>query len=319
MKIKDFPKHSFSLLPTPFYKLENISKEFSINLYCKRDDLTGFAFGGNKTRKLDYLIADAKNKKSDALIASGAVQSNFCRIAAAAGKVAGFDVHLVLGGNKSEAITGNLLLDHLFGSTIHFVDSSEWNDWETQANRLMYDLEHRGRKVYYLPVGGSTPVGALGYVNAFNEILNDCKRMNVTIDTIIHASSSGGTQAGLIVGKSIAKWNGKIIGIGAAKNQTILSEEIYNLASITGKMLGVNINSEDVNVDASYIGGGYGVKTQESEDAIKLFAEREGIVLDYVYTGKAVAGLLDYTKRGLFSAHENVLFIHTGGNVEMFA
>ena len=319
MKIKDFPKESFSLLPTPFHKLENISKELSINLYCKRDDLTGFAFGGNKTRKLDYLIADAKNKKSDTLIASGAVQSNFCRIAAAAGKVAGFDVHLILGGKKSETATGNLLLDHLFGSTIHFVDSSEWNDWETQANRLMYDLEHRGKKVYCLPVGGSTPIGTLGYVNAFNEILNDCKRINITIDTIIHASSSSGTQAGLIVGKSISKWNGKIIGIGAAKNKTILSEETYNLASKTGEMLSVNINKRDVIVDDSFIGGAYGIKTQESENAINLFAEREGIVLDNVYTGKGAAGLIDYAKGGLFKPKENILFLHTGGNIELFA
>jgi L-cysteate sulfo-lyase len=319
MKIEDFPKKSFSHLPTPFHKLENISKEYSINLYCKRDDLTGFALGGNKTRKLDYLISDAKANGTNTLIAVGAVQSNFCRIAAAAGKVTDFEVHLVLGGKKSAVVTGNLLLDHLFESTIHFVESSDWNDWETYADRLMYDLEHLGKKVYYLPVGGSTPVGTLGYVNAFNEILNDCKRMNISIDTIIHASSSGGTQAGLIVGKLIAKWNGKILGIGAAKNQTILAEEIYNLASKTGEIFGVNINNRDVIVDGSFIGGGYGVRAQESEDAIKLFAEREGIVLDHVYTGKAVAGLLDYAKRGLFSAHENVLFIHTGGNVEMFA
>jgi L-cysteate sulfo-lyase len=319
MKIENFLKESFSILPTPFHKLENISKEFSINLYCKRDDLTGFAFGGNKTRKLDYLIADAKNKKSDTLIISGAVQSNFCRIAAAAGKVAGFDVHLVLGGNKSETITGNLLLDHLFGSTIHFVDSSEWNDWETQATRLMYELEHRGKKVYCLPIGGSTPIGTLGYVNAFNEILIDCKRMNITIDTIIHASSSSGTQAGLIVGKSIAKWKGKIIGIGVAKNQTILSEEIYNLASKTSEMLGINIDNRDVIVDDSFIGGAYGIKTQESEDAIKLFAQREGIVLDNVYTGKAAAGLIDYARGRLFKPNENILFLHTGGNVELFA
>jgi L-cysteate sulfo-lyase len=131
MKIEDFPKKSFSHLPTPFHKLENISKEYSINLYCKRDDLTGFALGGNKTRKLDYLISDAKANGTNTLIAVGAVQSNFCRIAAAAGKVTDFEVHLVLGGKKSAVVTGNLLLDHLFESTIHFVESSDWNDWET--------------------------------------------------------------------------------------------------------------------------------------------------------------------------------------------
>ena len=313
-----FPQKKLSLLPTPFYKLENISHEFSANIYCKRDDLTGFGFGGNKTRKLDFLIADAINKKANTLIAVGAVQSNFCRIATAAGKVCELDVHLVLGGRLPRKPTGNLLLDHLFGTNIHSIESDDWNIWELTAQQLSKELAAKGKIVYRLPVGGSTPVGVLGYVAAFFEILDDCKRLGIKIDAIIHATSSGGTQAGLIVGKVLAGWQGRIIGMGVAKNEGQLSQEVFELANDTGKLFEISINKSDVIIDNSFMGSAYAVRTAQSDIAIKLFAQREGIILDNVYTGKAAAGLLDYAKRGLFSPNENVVFIHTGGTAEMF-
>ncbi|MDI6766974.1 MAG: D-cysteine desulfhydrase family protein [Bacteroidota bacterium] len=323
--LEQFPKISLSLLPTPLHKLKNISAELSRNIYCKRDDLTGFGFGGNKTRKLDFLIADALKRKANTIVAVGAVQSNFCRIAAAAGRTLGFDVHLVLGGIKPEKPTGNLLLNNLFGAKIYFVNSNDWNVWENKAKKLMKELTLKGRKVYWLPVGGSTHIGVLGYVNAFFEILEDCKQLGVIINTIIHATSSGGTQAGLIIGKRLTRWQGKIIGMGVAKTKKQLSKEVFELVHETGKLLWESITSghvfidkKDVIVNNSYMGSAYGERTSACESAIKFFAEKEGIVLDHVYTGKAAAGLIDYAKQKIFKPKENILFIHTGGNVEMF-
>jgi len=315
---KQFPTVSLSILPTPLHKLKNISRETGVNIYCKRDDLTGFAYGGNKTRKLDFLIADAISKKANTLIAVGAIQSNFCRMASAAGKASGLDVHLVLGGKKPDKPTGNLLLSYLFGASINFVESDDWNILEREGELLAEKFKTQGKNVYWLPIGGSTPIGALGYVNALIEILDDCKRLGITTNTIIHTSSSSGTQAGLIVGKKLTGWQGKIIGIGVAKTEKQLSKAVFELAHDTGKLLHVSIDKKDVILDNSYMGTAYGARTAACESAIKFFAEKEGIVLDNVYTGKAAAGLLDYAKRGLFSPNENVVFIHTGGTVEIF-
>jgi L-cysteate sulfo-lyase len=316
--LQEFPRVGLSLLPTPLVKLENISKTVPASVYCKRDDLTGFALGGNKTRKLEYLVAEALRKGADTLVTAGALQSNFCRIAAAAGRSQGLEVHLVLGGSRPEKLTGNVLLDHLFAAQVHYVDSSEWGVWEEKAMELARVLASRGKKVCRLPIGGSTPTGALGYVQAFYEIMADCARLGISPGTIIHASSSGGTQAGLLVGKTLTGWPGKILGMAVAKTGTSLAEEVYQLAGATGKLLGCTVRREYVVVDGAFMGAGYGARTPEAEAAVHLFAEREGILLDNVYTGKAAAGLLDYARRGFFRGSESVLFIHTGGSVELF-
>ena len=169
-----------------------------------------------------------------------------------------------------------------------------------------------------MPVGGSTPIGALGYVDAFFEILNDCTKQNITIDAIVHASSSGGTQSGLIVGKALSGWRGKVIGMGVAKTTTQFTDEVYKLASATGKLFGVSIDQQDVIIDNEFMGTAYAARTEACTSACQMFAEMEGIVLDNVYTGKAAAGLLKYAHRGFFSRDENVIFIHTGGTPEMF-
>jgi len=316
--LSKFPKFNFSVLPTPFQKLEKISLILNRSIYCKRDDLTGFALGGNKTRKLDFLIGDAKRSGADIITAVGSIQSNFCRIAAAAGKVAGIDVMLLLGGKPSTKPTGNLLLDHIFGATLKFIDSSEWGVWEHESEMFSEKLEKEGKKVYRLPVGGSTPIGALGYVHAFLEIMEQSQSNGINIDTIMHATSSAGTQAGLIVGKAITGWKGKIIGMAVAKNKPVLLNEIYKLASDTASMLGIKVDINDVIVDDAYRGAAYAARTKECEEAIKLFAHTEGILLDNVYTGKAAAGLIDYAKREIFQRNENICFIHTGGTVELF-
>lgn len=312
------PKLRFSVLPTPLQKLENISRLYRRTIYCKRDDLTGFAFGGNKTRKLDFLIADAKNIGATTIIAVGAVQSNFCRMAAAAGKNAGLGVILLLGGRPSGKPTGNLLLDYIFGADISFIDSLEWDVWEREAKFLANQLGENGKKAYVLPVGGSTEIGALGYVQAFLEIMEQSRSTGINLDAIVHATSSAGTQAGLIVGKTLTGWKGKIIGMGVAKDKPTLTGDVYKLACATAAPFKVKVNLEDVIVDDSYRGAAYAARTEECAEAIALFAQHEGILLDNVYTGKAAAGLIDYAKRELFHPDENICFVHTGGTIELF-
>ena len=313
-----FPRFSFSLLPTPLHLLKEISRITGNRIYCKRDDLTGFAFGGNKTRKLDYLMADARKQNTDTIIAVGANQSNYCRMAAAAARTIGMEAHLVLGGKTPARLTGNLLLDDLFGARRHHIDTKDDDLIEKESIALAQKLTAAGKKVYLMPMGGSTPVGTLGYVQAFGEILEDAQRLNVTFDTIILATGSAGTQAGLVVGKALTGWHGRIIGMSVSKDAEAAKEKVYRLAEETASMFEATVQESDVLIEDSYRGPEYGARTHEGEEAIKQFAEKEGILLDYVYTGKAAAGLLDLAQKNYFDRKENILFIHTGGNIELF-
>ncbi len=317
-RLEPFPRLNNSLVPTPLQKLDSLSDEYGIDVFCKRDDLTGFGFGGNKTRKLDFLLADALGKGCDALIAIGANQSNFCRVAAAYGVAAGMEVHLVLGGRKPEIATGNLRIDHLLGVLCHHLDSPDWDIWADKAEKLEKELASEGRKVYRMPVGGSTPRGALGYVDAFDEILAEQARQGVEFDAIIHASSSAGTQAGLIVGQAISGWSGRIIGISVAKPRAELEADVLDLARKTAAEMDAEVDPASVVVDDSYIGEAYAARTAGCTEAVELFARRFGIFLDYVYTGKAAAALIDYLRKGRFDKGTKVLLIHTGGNIELF-
>lgn len=315
---KTFKKLNYSILPTPIHKLENLSKYLNANIYCKRDDLTGFAFGGNKTRKLDYLIYEAVEKEADTIVAVGAYQSNFCRIASAYGAACGLDVRLVLGGKKPEKATANLMLDYLFGADVSDVDSFEWNDWEERAKQLTEELKAKGKKVYYMPIGGSTKTGALGYVDCMKEIKEYSETNGTEFKQIFHATGSAGTQSGLVSGKALTGWQGLINGIAITKNSEQIKKEVKQLAEETGKLLEVTIKDEDIIVDDNYIGEAYGLETEAAKEAIKLFAKFEGILLDNVYSGKAASGMIDYIRKGKISKEENILFIHTGGNIQLF-
>ncbi|HEY5125023.1 MAG TPA: D-cysteine desulfhydrase family protein [Ignavibacteria bacterium] len=318
MKTKDKFPSLMTIAPTPVQFLENIKNDFGYNVFCKRDDLTGFAFGGNKTRKLDYLIYDAIEKGSDTLIGVGAVQSNFCRLTAAMGRKAGLKVELVLGGKKPKKPTANYLLDILFGANLNYVESEDWNKWETEAKQLETDLRKKGKKPYFMPIGGSSPVGALGYVEAFYEIYDDQKYLDVEFNVIIHATASAGTQSGLIVGAAVKDWTGKIIGIGVAKSSKQISGEVYELANKTAQPMKIKIEKKKIIVTNDYMGKGYADLTKDCVKAVEYFARNEGIMLDYVYSGKAAAGLLDMLKNKRFRKNINILFIHTGGNVGLF-
>jgi L-cysteate sulfo-lyase len=313
-----FPRFEFSILPTPIQKLENLSSKFNAQIFCMRDDLTGFAFGGNKTRKLDFLIADAKSKGFDSLIGVGANQSNFCRMTAAAGKVAGMEVHLLLSGPKPERPTANLMLDYLFGAKVYHTDAYENSAVEKESELLEKELINKGKKVYRMPMGGSTPLGALGYLNAFVEIMEYCNKNNVVFDKIFIASGSGGTQAGLVLGQMIYTWTGQLLGISVGRSAAELKQVIAQIVKGSCKLLNIDYQNTEILVDESFIGKAYGIPTNECEQAIEDFANFEGILLDKVYTGKAAAGILDYIINGKISKDENILFIHTGGNIELF-
>lgn len=317
--LKKTPKLQMTVAPTAIYKMENISKKYNANIYCMRDDLTGFAFGGNKTRKLDYLIADALRLGKDTIIGIGANQSNFCRMAAAAAKVNNMDAHLVLAGKKPDKPTGNLLIDHIFGATIHHVDTTKDDELLAFAANLEKELTASGKKTYNMPSGGSTSTGILGYVDAFDEIMAFSEKTNINFDKIFHASGSGGTQAGLTLGQQLYGWTGEIIGISVGRNKEELTEVINKLVDESKNKFGFKkqINC-DIIVDDDYIGDCYGTRTSEGEKAIKEFAFLEGILLDFVYTGKGAAGMLEYVKTEKIKAKENILFIHTGGNIELF-
>ena len=317
-KLDPLPRLQNSLVPTPVHRLDHLSAEYGVNVYCKRDDLTGFGFGGNKTRKLDFLLAHALARGCDTLIAIGANQSNFCRVAATYGVASGMEVHLVLGGRQPEKPTGNLRLDHLLGVACHHVDSADWDNWALEAEKLEKKLTSNGRKVYGMPVGGSTPRGAMGYVDAFSEIIADQRRLGVDFSAILHASSSAGTQAGLVVGKAISGWPGRIIGVSVAKPGAELQEDVLDLARATAAEIEAEVDPSSIIVDDRYIGEGYAARTPGCREAVEMFARRFGIFLDYVYAGKAAAALIDYLRTGRFDKGANVLFIHTGGNIELF-
>ena len=313
-----FPQHNFSILPTAIHKLEHLSDQYQTEIYCMRDDLTGFAFGGNKTRKLDFLIADAKVKGFDTLIGVGANQSNFCRMTAAAGKIAGLEVHLILSGQKPEKPTANLMLNHLFGAMIHHTNASENSAVEEESKQLEHELTKKGKKVYRMPMGGSTPLGSLGYLKAFAEITDFSKTQEIKFDKIFLASGSGGTQAGLVLGQMLLNPKSQIIGISVGRSKAELEQVIYQIVNAACELLKIEYQPIEILVNDTFIGDGYGKPTRECELAIHEFANREGILLDNVYTGKAAAGMTNYILQGKINPGENVLFIHTGGNIELF-
>jgi len=307
-----------SLLPTPFYRMNSLSKLLECNIYIKRDDLTGFAFGGNKTRKFDFLIADALKKGCDSIIGIGANQSNFCRILACVGAKYGLTVHLILSGKEPKNPTGNLLIDHLLDATIYHIDTTDPEERMKKALEVKNHLEYNGKNVYFLPPGGSTLIGALGYIAGWGELMDDFERQQIVVDKVIHASSSAGTQAGLVAGQAITGWSGEIIGMSVDVPKDELEKNVRDLAQSAGDFLNIQVPRSIINVDENYIGKGYGIRTAGCEEAVELFAKNEGIFLDYVYTGKAAHGLIDYCRSGKITPDETVVFIHTGGNIELF-
>lgn len=317
-KLGQFSRLPLSIVPSPCHRLDYLSKTYGVEIFCKRDDMTGFGFGGNKSRKLEFLMGEAIARGCDTLVTCGGIQSNFCRLTAAAGAVAGMEVHLVLGGDRPLNSTGNLVLDRILGAEIYHVESIDWSAWEEETDRVAARLESNGKKVFRMPIGGSVPLGVAGYTSVFLEILRDQESLGTSFDHIIHASGSGGTQAGLVVGKEMCGWKGKISGISVSMEKTALEDTVYRLALETASLLGGAVKQEAVSCSDRFIGQGYAIRTPAAEEAISVFARREGIFLDHVYTGKAASALIRWLEKGELTG-ERVLFLHTGGQAELFA
>ena len=312
----DIPRLHFAQLPTPIELLPRLSAALDgPSLLIKRDDQTGLAFGGNKTRKLEFLLADAREKGAKTLITGGALQSNHCRQTVAAAARFGFDCILVLTGAESEHASGNLLLDQLFGAEIVYVPDR--NDRDRILQETFDRARDNGKKPYLIPYGGSNEIGALGYAFAMKELIDQ----NVAIDWIVFATSSGGTHAGLLAGQRIFGFNGKILGISVDESEEWLTTEVSSLASATSEKFGERVEfvPTDVLVNAAYCVAGYGIVTEREREAIHLFATYEGLVLDPVYTGRAAAGMIDLIRKRFFKKGETVLFLHTGGQPALFA
>ena len=302
-------------LPTPIESLPRLSRILGgPQLFIKRDDLTGLGMGGNKTRKLEYLAADALSKAAKTLISTGAVQSNHCRQVAAAAAKLGLGCQLILAGEEPTEAQGNLLLDKLSGAQIFFTSKAN-RDRELQERFAQAELS--GLKPYLIPYGGSNPIGALGYLNAMREL----SEQGLEPDWIVFASSSGGTQAGLILGAHLTGFKGKILGISIEYNSDHFSAQISDLVNQTAEEMGCDwsVTPKEVLINDSYCQAGYGVLTSAEIEAVKLFARTEGILLDPVYTGRAAAGLIDLIRKGFFEPEEKILFWHTGGAPALFA
>jgi D-cysteine desulfhydrase family pyridoxal phosphate-dependent enzyme len=306
----------FAHLPTPIEALPRLSKFLGgPQLFIKRDDQTGLAFGGNKTRKLEFLLGEAQALGAKTLLTAGAAQSNHCRQTAAAAARFGMSCTLVLTGEKPPFPSANLLLDNLFGAEIKWVKDRSDRD---RILQITYDqLASSGEAPYLVPYGGSSPVGALGYVYAMQEFL----AQEIPVDSIVFASSSGGTQAGLVCGARIFGFQGELLGISIDEPRPKLQTIVANLATLVSKLdnLPFEFQPEEILVNAEYCTPGYGIFTDLEKHAIRLFAEYEGILLDPVYTGRAAGGLLDLIKKGFIKKSSRVLFWHTGGQPALFA
>jgi len=310
------PRLHFAHLPTPVEALPALSDRLGgPALLVKRDDQTGLAFGGNKTRKLEFLVADARARGADLLITGGAAQSNHCRQTAAAAAKFGLACTLALAGEPPRQPSANLILDQLLGADIVWTTNDARD--ETMA-RVAAEARVAGRHPYLIPYGGSNEIGALGYVFAMQELM----AQDVHPDWIVVASSSGGTQAGMTVGARLFGYQGRILGISIDKPEVALSRDIVaELATRTARHLGESFSfaAGDILANDSYLGGGYGVMGKPEIEAINLFARTEALLLDPVYTGRAAAGLLDLIRNGFFKPDETVLFWHTGGTPALFA
>jgi D-cysteine desulfhydrase family pyridoxal phosphate-dependent enzyme len=313
MLTDDLPRVKIAHLPTPLEPLPRLTALLKgPELWVKRDDQTGLATGGNKTRKLEFLVADALEHRADTLITCGAAQSNHARQTAAASAKFGLNCVLVLRGEMPPEIQGNLLIDRLVGAEVVWAGDSHLDESiQKVANRLRDD----GRRPYVVPYGGSNPVGVSGYVAAMDELVQECEKRGLAFDHIAFASSSGGTQAGLVVGARALGYRGRILGISVEPKADALRQALSDLATAAAGHLGLALSfaPEDFSVNDDYLGGGYGVVGELEREAISSVGSAEGLLLDPVYTGRAFGGLLDMIRRGIFQPEEKVLFWHTGG------
>lgn len=324
MHLSRYPRLHIAHLPTPLEPMERLSKLLGgPRLWIKRDDCTGLSTGGNKTRKLEFLMADALEKKADTIITQGATQSNHARQTAAIAAKLGLACHILLEDRthyEDDAYlnNGNVLLDQLHGATV--TRYAGGTDMVAEMNKLADKLKQEGKTPYVIPGGGSNEIGALGYVNAALELTTQANDRGLVIDHLVHATGSSGTQAGLVAGFVGARSRIPVLGIGVRAPREKQEQMVFDLACRTADYLGMPdiIQREDVVANTDYVGDGYGLPTESMIEAVSLLARTEGILLDPVYSGKGMAGLIDLIRKGHFKKDSDVVFLHTGGNVALF-
>ena len=335
MNIKDLPRIKLGEVKTPIEKLENLSKNYKNDIYIKRDDLLGIGLGGNKVRKLEYILGDALSKNADIVITSGGVQSNHVRLTIAAANKVGLKAIAVLVGSEPKRYTGNTLLDKVLGAEIHFADINNKEGLSTgelnrlldeEGERLVQEIKSKyealGKIVYVIPGGGKMPPGIAGYINATSEIYAQLQEMRLNADYIVTGVGTASTIASLIIGEKL--YNTGIKPIGILVTNTLGSAKAYAervKTEIDGylKHFGWNldITLDDIRLFDAYTGEGYGLPSDDGLEAKKTLARSEGLIVDHIYTGKAFAGLLDLSKKEYFG-DKNVIFLHTGGSPALF-
>ncbi len=322
MQLGHLPRLPLAVRPTPLQEAPRLSAYLGgPRILIKRDDLTGLALGGNKARKLELLLGEARAQGADVIITVGAMQSNHARMTAAAARMFGWEAILVLAGEDPEEIQGNLLLDHLLGAEVRLINTTEDYVLMGVVQDLARELTARGRRPYVIPRGGSTGLGAAAYLEAGLEAFAQLNALGVRADVIVHASSSGGTQSGLLTATKWSRAGALVVGISPGPPQDVVVQRVTGIVRDLGEVVRTEwaVHPEDVVVYDGYVGEGYGIPAPETIDAIKVTARTEGILLDPVYTGKAMAGLIDLVRRGVFTRGQTVLFWHTGGQPALFA
>ena len=324
MNLSVFPMVRLCHRPTPLEPLKRLTKILSgPEIWIKRDDCTGLSTGGNKTRKLEYLVGDALKNGADTLVTQGAVQSNHARQTAAAAAKLGLKCHILLERRIPEKLdeyerTGNVFLDKIHGATVEFRESGI--DMNAEGEAVSKQLSENGAKPYFIPGGGSNAVGALGYVSCALELISQFNINSIKFNCLIHATGSTGTQAGLVSGLSALSSELPVLGISVRQNRERQIDAVWNLVCKTvEKLKNIDIQRDKILVDDHYIGKGYAIPTDGTLEAIDLLAKTEGILLDPVYSGKAMAGLIDMVRKGDFKKNEKILFLHTGGSAALFA
>ncbi len=324
MPANAIPHVPLAHLPTPLEPMTSLSRVLGgPHLWVKRDDATGLAMGGNKARKLEYLIADAVEQEADVILTTGATQSNHCRQTAAAAARVGLGCELLIEhrfpdwGVEYQA-GGNILLDHLLGARV--IDLEAGADRDSALAARAAELAAAGRTPYVIPLGGSSVIGAMGYRTAAVETLRQADERGFEIREIVHATASGGTQAGLVAGLAIRRSAVGVYGISAGAPSDYLTPIVHELAQGVIERVGLDrtIAPEAVIVDDYYVGDEYGMPTQAMREAVKLVAATEGILLDPVYSGKAMSGLIELARRGRWGPDDHVVFVHTGGTPALF-
>ena len=317
-KLSDFPRQSFGVFPTPLYRLENISAKYGKDIWIKRDDMCGVALGGNKVRKLEFLLADAKNQGCDTVFTTGGAQSNHAMLTAACAARLGMKCILIL---KQRGVTerkGNLILDEIFGAEVRFMDTDSYDDIYAEMHRVAEELAKDGHKSYFIPCGGSNPLGALGYAACVEECVRQAAEKELSIGHLVSATGSGGSTGGLLLGAKLFLPGVKVTGMGVDDDP--FEEIVPDLATRAAALMDTTLERSEKDFEMVYhLGSGYAIPNPEDTPYIEELARLEGILLDPVYTGKAWAGMLKLLEKGYFDQDDNILFVHTGGAAALFA